>query len=110
MFDDVECPYCGEDQEIDHDDGFGYEEGVSHEQECSDCDKTFVFQTSISFFYEGYKADCLNGSSHEWGKPHLQWFNEDEKKELWNRRCKGCDSVQQEYNPEWRIKTPPKKE
>lgn len=64
MSDDVECPYCGEGQEINHDDGYGYEEDKRHEQQCSDCDKTFTFTTSISYYYEAEKADCLNGGTH----------------------------------------------
>jgi len=28
--DDVDCPYCGESQEICHDDGFGYSEDEDH--------------------------------------------------------------------------------
>jgi len=60
---DLECPYCGEEQEVCHDGGFGYEEGVMHEMQCGDCDKNFTFQTSISFYYEPYKADCLNEGS-----------------------------------------------
>lgn len=27
---DVECPYCGKGLDIDHEDGYGYEEGVTH--------------------------------------------------------------------------------
>jgi len=61
---DVECPYCGADQEIDHDDGYGYEEDRVHEQECNECEKAFVFKTSIHFYYEVSKADCLNGAPH----------------------------------------------
>ena len=64
MSDDVECPYCGEGQEINHDDGYGYDEDERHEQQCSDCDKHFVFTTSISYYYEAEKADCLNGGDH----------------------------------------------
>ena len=26
MYSDVECPYCGAEQEINHDDGYGYDE------------------------------------------------------------------------------------
>lgn len=48
---DITCPYCGEDQEIIHDDGQGYEEDVQHEQSCSGCDKSFLFTTSISYTY-----------------------------------------------------------
>ena len=64
MTDDVECPYCGAGQEINHDDGYGYDEGQRHEQQCSDCDKNFTFTTSISYYYETEKADCLNGGQH----------------------------------------------
>lgn len=60
---DVDCPYCEKPQEICHDDGYGYEEGVDHSQECVDCGKTFCFTTSISFNYEAEKAPCLNGES-----------------------------------------------
>jgi hypothetical protein len=57
----VKCPYCEKEIEINHDDGFGYEEGVTHQQECPHCEKTFVFETYISFDYELKKAECLNG-------------------------------------------------
>jgi transposase-like protein len=63
---DLECPYCEKDCEVCHDDGFGYEEGIKHQMECPHCGKSFVFETSISFYYEPEKADCLNGSKHKW--------------------------------------------
>ena len=62
---DINCPYCDFAQDINHDDGYGYEEGVFFEYECNNCGKTFVFTTSISFNYEVDKADCLNGSPHD---------------------------------------------
>ena len=62
---DVTCPYCGHEQEICHDDGFGYEEDQKHEMECCECEKTFVFNTTILFLYEASKADCLNGGEHQ---------------------------------------------
>jgi hypothetical protein len=64
--DDINCPYCGASQEICHDDGYGYEEDSKHEQECGYCDRNFVYQTSISYFYEAEKADCLNGADHSY--------------------------------------------
>ena len=63
---DLECPYCETELEVCHDDGFGYEEGVKHQMECGNCEKSFVFETSISFYYEPEKADCLNGDEHKW--------------------------------------------
>lgn len=64
---DVECPYCGADNEICHDDGQGYDEGVLHHQECDACGKTFAYETSISFSYEVFAAPCIDGDAeHEW--------------------------------------------
>lgn len=64
MIDDIKCPYCGAEQEINHDDGYGYEEGIYHKQECGECEKVFTFTTSIIYYYESFKADCLNGAKH----------------------------------------------
>ena len=55
---DVKCPYCKTEQEINHDDGQGYEEGVDHEQNCSGCGKYFKFTTSISY---DYAVECQEG-------------------------------------------------
>lgn len=65
MSKDLECPYCGAWLDICHDDGFGYDENVNHQMECNKCDKSFIFQTSISFHYEPYQADCLNDGNHD---------------------------------------------
>lgn len=63
---DIECPYCEEGLDICHDDGFGYEEGVKHQYECQHCGKRFIFETSISFYYDAERADCLNGGDHSY--------------------------------------------
>ena len=62
---DMECPYCGDEQKVCHDDEHGYDEGVRHEHNCTNCKKTFVFTTVISFDFTPHKADCLNGAPHE---------------------------------------------
>lgn len=67
---DLKCPYCEEELKICHDDGFGYAEGVNHQMECDHCGKSFVFQTSISFYYEPEQADCLNDGKHNFEKNH----------------------------------------
>lgn len=67
---DTDCPYCDAEIEIDHDDGYGYDEGIRHEQQCGSCEKYFVFKTSISFHYETSKADCLNDKPHEFKQTH----------------------------------------
>jgi hypothetical protein len=63
---DVNCPYCNAELDINHDDGRGYEEGVKHIEYCGKCEKEFVYQTSIIFHYDVEKADCLNGSEHDY--------------------------------------------
>lgn len=82
---DLNCPYCDEELEINHDDGFGYEEDTKHEMECDKCEKRFVFTTSISFYYEADKADCLNGKSHKYELTYTS------PREFSKMRCKYCD-------------------
>lgn len=69
---DVNCPYCDAEQEINHDDGYGYEEDGDYQQECGDCEKTFAYTTSIIFLHRANKADCLNGSEHKY-KPTITY-------------------------------------
>jgi hypothetical protein len=82
---DMKCPYCGAGQEVCHDDGRGYAEDVKHEHTCSECKKTFVFCTTISFYYEPTKADCLNDADHE------MEFRKSWPKEFSRMGCKHCE-------------------
>lgn len=66
MYYGVECPYCGKEQDINHDDGYGYEENEIHQQQCEECGKYFAYTISIHFYHEATKADCLNGGEHKW--------------------------------------------
>lgn len=93
---DVECPYCGEDQEINHDDGYGYEEDEVYQQECRNCHKTFTFTTSISFYYEAAKADCLNGAEHKYEQTHTH------PKKCTRMRCVDCDDERPPTEKEWK--------
>ena len=82
---DISCPYCGENQEINHDDGYGYDEDEIHNQECGSCENTFAYTTSILFLYEAHKADCLNDGKHDWTPMKIypeHWPNA--------RRCLDC--------------------
>ena len=81
---DIECPYCEEEQDINHDDGYGYEEGVLFQYECHNCGKAFVFTTSISFHYDAIKADCLNGEPHDFQPTHTYPI------EYTMMECTGC--------------------
>lgn len=90
---DLECPYCNASLEVCHDDGFGYDEDKAHEMECDECGKNFVFQTHISFTYFPEKADCLNGSPHQFKDWQKLWSRDGDVIE--NRRCRDCDHVEQ---------------
>lgn len=58
------CPYCNCEIEINHDDGYGYNEGEKHQQQCRKCYKYFIFETTIIIDHKLSKADCLNGEEH----------------------------------------------
>ena len=64
--DKVTCPDCGEECEINHDDGAFYTEDELEEMQCEHCDKYFMVSTSMSFYHEGHKTPCLNGEEHDW--------------------------------------------
>lgn len=85
---DTECPYCGEDVEINHDDGYGYEEDGLHQQECSECEKTFVYTVAISFDHDASRADCLNDGEHQYERTvtYPPWMA--------RMRCKDCGDEQ----------------
>ena len=83
MYSDVDCPYCGKGQEINHDDGYGYQEDEYYQQQCGDCEKTFSFTTSISFYYETEKAPCLNGGDHNWKKRFTPYYPD-------QKQCQVC--------------------
>ena len=48
---DITCPYCGTEQEVNHDDGCGYDENEDHTHICSACSKEFIFNTTIMYHY-----------------------------------------------------------
>jgi len=87
MAKDLECPYCGAELNIKHDDGFGYEEDILHEMQCSECEKYFVFLTSVIYCYSPSKADCLNDDNHDnhdWKPTHTA------PKEYTRMECSMC--------------------
>lgn len=94
----IECPYCGAANKVEPDGEYGTAEDQAHETECDACGKAFVFTCLISFNYQPRKADCLNGSPHqfsEWqtiaetmGGGHYQ-----------RRACKDCGLDQRRTIP-----------
>jgi hypothetical protein len=92
---DVNCPYCGAEIEIDHDDGRGYEEDRLHEQECPKCEKIFVYTTYVMYSYSVKTADCLNGGEHKW-KPTMTY-----PKEFTVMECSECGDRRELTKDEW---------
>jgi uncharacterized protein (DUF983 family) len=68
---DINCPYCDAEQDINHDEGQGYDQDILHQQQCSECHKTYTFYTYTHFSYDPQKADCLNGGTHDWKEMHI---------------------------------------
>ena len=91
---DINCPYCGAEQYIDHVDGNGYGEDEKHQQQCSNCEKTFVYTTTISFYYDADKAECLNGGEHDFQPTHTS------PREYTMMRCAMCDEERKPTNDE----------
>jgi len=87
MIEDVECPYCEKWQEIDHDDGYGFQEDEVYQQCCVNCDKTFGYTTVIIYHYEACKMPCANGKEHELEdvKRYPEAFG------VGKKRCVNCD-------------------
>lgn len=92
---DINCPYCNHGQEVCHDDGQGYEEDYFHEMQCYECDKHFTFLTSISFYYEPAKADCLNGSDHDFQPTRTH------PKFRTKMQCRDCEKRRDLTDQEW---------
>ena len=93
---DIECPYCDHDQEVNHDDGYGFAEDERHYMSCGKCEKEFTFWTSISFSYTAEKADCLNDGNHDY-KPSSTY-----PKIASRVRCTVCDTEDHNATAEYR--------
>jgi len=63
---DVECPYCGADVEINHDDGYGYTEDCLHEQAMSRVRKNIRLHNRDSNALRRTKGRLL-----EWRSPRV---------------------------------------
>lgn len=81
---DIECPYCGAEQEINHDDGYGYEEDQIFQQECSECEKSYAYTTAIILHHTATKAECLNDGNHKYAQTHTF------PKEFTEMECPDC--------------------
>lgn len=67
---DITCPYCEKDFDLCHDDGAYYDENNPEQWECPDCNKISMVSSSVSWYHEAEKADCLNDGEHQWEQIH----------------------------------------
>jgi hypothetical protein len=97
---DVKCPYCGTEQEINHDDGYGYDEGKYYEQECVWPNLTEYRDEQGNFHREddpaieygtGSMEYWVNGQRHREDGPALEYT--DGKKEYYLHGKKYCAFV-----------------
>jgi hypothetical protein len=86
---DLNCPYCGEGLDVNHDDGFGYDEDAKNEMGCDKCGAYFVFRVIITYDYIPEKADCLNDGNHDF-KPTVTY-----PKECTRMECTMCDKTRE---------------
>ena len=95
---DIECPYCEGENEVEHDGEYGSAEGIAHEMECDHCKKNFVFHTAMSFDYSPKKADCLNGSPHKFGEWKYLWMDWQSLSKQ-RRQCEDCGDEDTRFIP-----------
>ena len=94
MFNNAECPYCGHGVEINHDDGYGYKQDETYEDECDHCGNIFVYSVDWSITYYTEKAPCLNGEEHK--MKDVVYFPKRED-EIW-KRCEYCGKEDRRMN------------
>lgn len=87
---DLECPYCGADNEHDSEQS---SPGKAHHTQCSACEKDFIFHVDWEPCFYSRQADCLNGGEHDW----KDLLNEHNRQYYSLRRvCKQCEELEYE--------------
>lgn len=97
--DDVTCPYCNEEFEVNHDDGAHYKDGEEQEDSCPHCEKRILIYSSCTWNHEARAADCLNGELHPWSEWRDLWVDEEKHpgKKYQRRYCMTCNEDQMEW-------------
>ena len=82
MNDRIECPECGGVVPVVESDlPVEYDESVSFK--CSWCEKKFMLCFRTSYYISAYKAPCMNGAPHEYGRVPFEMDGE----------FKGCSGI-----------------
>jgi len=83
---DIECPYCGNEQDVCQDDGFACEPDITYEECCEKCSKNFALSVSWNPVYYTEKAECMNG------KPHKYEITKTTPSAFSKMQCVWCDA------------------
>lgn len=87
---DIECPYCGHEQEEPDD---CYEPNTNYEVECNKCEKVFHARCEYTRYWDTSPTPCLNDGKHDW-KP-LRGIGMPDEYYAERRRCSYCDDVKE---------------
>ncbi len=69
-YEEIICPYCEHAYDLNHDDGAFYTDGGSEKEECPQCEKSFLVESSVSWSFDAVIAECLNDGNHKWKKEY----------------------------------------
>lgn len=88
---EITCPYCEHEYDLCHDDGAFYNQDGVEVEECPNCEKSFLVHSSVSWYFEAEKAECLNDGNHKWKKEYGVMYPELANREV----CEVCDTKRQ---------------
>jgi len=88
---DVDCPYCGHEFRLCHDDGAHCQDDGREEEHCPGCSKIMMVRTVISYDHYTETAACLNtddpsDEDHNWGWEYVRGGDDYVKR----FRCRNC--------------------
>jgi hypothetical protein len=92
---EIECPYCNQWTELNHDDGYGYEEGETFNDECEHCSRVFVYTSSMTWYFDARQAPCKNAQPHDW----QQIIGYPKEAFIGRFRCTFCDEEERRDEP-----------
>lgn len=93
----TECPYCGHEEDVCNEDGFGTDENETYRMECGGCGKTYGLTMTIHYHYETKQVKCFNGGEHEWKRPSYR----PPACEYTTKGCHYCETTKVVTNPRY---------
>lgn len=96
---DIECPYCGHEFDVCYDDGAHCTDGGRDTEMCPECEKYCLVETTLHYYHEARKADCVNSENaeekdHEWYERRLFSSERGSIQEEKARICRACGKME----------------